>query len=110
LATPYVQVCLARLPADTYLCYAAGRRTCRSGTLLATMCMQVCPKFPLTTPFVCRREEDVQIVDAADRGDLLATYYAVATKGVDRCGLLEHCTPVANPSVYRVPMHTWMTS
>jgi hypothetical protein len=30
------------------------------------------------------REEDVEVADAEDRGDLLATYYADATKGADR--------------------------
>lgn len=33
---------------------------------------------------VSSQEEDVTIVDAQDKGDLLATYYADATKGADR--------------------------
>lgn len=42
---------------------------------------------PAPTPHASR-EEDVQIVDASDRGDHLASYYADATKGSDRCVLL----------------------
>jgi hypothetical protein len=36
------------------------------------MCIQVCQAPRLTMPVVCRRKEDVQTVDAADRKDLLA--------------------------------------
>jgi Bardet-Biedl syndrome 5 protein len=35
-------------------------------------------------PQISEQEEDVEIVDAADRGDVLATYYADATKAEDR--------------------------
>ena len=45
------------------------------------------------------REEDVQIDDSEDRGDLLATYYADATKGADRCGLA---------CMTSVVLHTWL--
>jgi Bardet-Biedl syndrome 5 protein len=33
---------------------------------------------------VGRREQDVEIVEPTDRGDVLAQYYVDATKGVDR--------------------------
>ncbi|GAX84056.1 hypothetical protein CEUSTIGMA_g11480.t1 [Chlamydomonas eustigma] len=33
---------------------------------------------------ISESEEDVEVADAEDRGDLLATYYADATKGADR--------------------------
>ena len=45
------------------------------------------------------REEDVQIDDSEDRGDLLATYYADATKGADRCGLA---------CMTSVALHAWL--
>lgn len=38
---------------------------------------------PTRRPRPCS-EQDVEIVDVADRGDALAMYYADATKGVDR--------------------------
>ena len=39
---------------------------------------------PLSSYKVTDAEDDVQISDTGDRGDLLATYYADATKGSDR--------------------------
>ena len=54
------------------------------------------------------REEDVQIDDSEDRGDLLATYYADATKGADRCGFAcmhggQPVCSVALQCVYLIP-------
>lgn len=59
------------------------------GTLLhAPSSPALVPSHPLRPRPHTSREEDVQIVDASDRGDHLASYYADATKGSDRCVLL----------------------